>query len=54
MDPCRAESGHIELIYDFSNGGHADGWLHSVFRYENRETGHAAETSFGPISSIRY
>ncbi|NKB22392.1 MAG: hypothetical protein GKS01_18045 [Alphaproteobacteria bacterium] len=40
-------SGHMELIYDFANGGDTDGWLHSVFRYENRETGHAAETSFG-------
>ena len=45
--PLPSGSGHIELIYDFSNGGHADGWLHSVFRYENRKTGHAAETSFG-------
>ena len=39
--------GHIELIYDFSNGGNADGWLHAIFRYENRKTGHTAETSFG-------
>lgn len=42
-----SQSGHMELIYDFADGGDADGWLHSVFRYENRETGHAAETSFG-------
>ncbi|MBK18748.1 MAG: hypothetical protein CMM52_07915 [Rhodospirillaceae bacterium] len=40
-------SGHIELIYDFADGGDADGWLHGIFRYENRETGHVAETSFG-------
>lgn len=39
--------GHMELIYDFSEGGEADGWLHGLFRYEDRETGHAAETSFG-------
>ena len=39
--------GHLELIYDFSNGGNADGWLHAIFRYENRKTGHTAETSFG-------
>src|SRR5437870_2376079 len=23
------------------------GWLHALFRYEDQETGHAAETSFG-------
>jgi hypothetical protein len=39
--------GHMELIYDFSEGGDADGWLHGLFRYENKETQHAAETSFG-------
>ncbi|MGH6954229.1 MAG: hypothetical protein ACREGL_08615 [Alphaproteobacteria bacterium] len=39
--------GHMELIYDFSDGGAADGWLHGIFRYEDRRTGHAAETSFG-------
>jgi hypothetical protein len=39
--------GHIELVYDFSDGGEADGWLHALFRYENRATGHTAETSFG-------
>lgn len=39
--------GHMELVYDFSDGGSADGWLHGLFRYEDRETGHAAETSFG-------
>ncbi len=40
-------SGHIELMYDFSDGGDADGWLHAIFRYEDRVSGHAAETSFG-------
>ncbi|MBV9117891.1 MAG: hypothetical protein JOY63_11085 [Acetobacteraceae bacterium] len=40
-------AGHAELVYDFRDGGEADGWLHAVFRYEHRETGHAAESSFG-------
>jgi hypothetical protein len=39
--------GHLELVYDFADGGEADGWLHGLFRYEDRATGHAAETSFG-------
>ncbi len=39
--------GHLELVYDFREGGGADGWLHGLFRYEDRRSGHAAETSFG-------
>jgi hypothetical protein len=39
--------GHVELLYDFAQGGAADGWLHGLFRYEDRDTGHAADTSFG-------
>jgi hypothetical protein len=39
--------GHVELIYDFAEGGGADGWLHALFRYRERASGHAAETSFG-------
>jgi len=39
--------GHFELVYDFSEGGGADGWLHGLFRYEDRASGHSAETSFG-------
>jgi hypothetical protein len=39
--------GHLELVYDFASGGEADGWLHGLFRYEHRKSGHAAETSFG-------
>ncbi len=39
--------GHVEIVYDFSEGGEADGWLHSLFRYSDRSSGHAAETSFG-------
>lgn len=39
--------GHVELIYDFAQGGEADGWLHSLFRYTQKSNGHIAETSFG-------
>jgi hypothetical protein len=39
--------GHVELVYDFSEGGAADGWLHALFRYRHRASGHVAETSFG-------
>ncbi len=35
--------GHAELVYDFRDGGEADGWLHALFRYEDRASGHAAE-----------
>ncbi len=40
-------SGHVELVYDFAHGGSADGWLHGLFRYTQRASGHVAETSFG-------
>jgi hypothetical protein len=40
-------AGHAELVYDFRDGGEANGWLHALFRYESRETPHAAESSFG-------
>ncbi len=39
--------GHAELVYDFRDGGEADGWLHALFRYEDRASGHEAECSFG-------
>ena len=39
--------GHAELVYDFRDGGGADGWLHCLVRYQDRHSGHAAETSFG-------
>jgi hypothetical protein len=39
--------GHVELVYDFAAGGEGDGWLHALFRYRHRDSGHAAETSFG-------
>ncbi len=41
------EQGHAELVYDFRDGGEADGWLHALFRYEDRQSGHVAESSFG-------
>jgi len=40
-------AGHAELVYDFRDGGEADGWLHALFRYEERQSGHVAESSFG-------
>jgi hypothetical protein len=47
IEALRGGYGHAELIYDFSAGGSADGWLHALFRYRHRRSGHAAETSFG-------
>jgi hypothetical protein len=41
------EGGHAELVYDFREGGEANGWLHALFRFERRDNGHAAESSFG-------
>jgi hypothetical protein len=46
-DRAKLPWGHVELTYDFSAGTEVDGWLHALFRYENRASGHAAETSFG-------
>jgi hypothetical protein len=40
-------AGHAELVYDFRDGGAADGWMHALVRYEDRRSGHVAETSFG-------
>ena len=47
IDALRGGYGHVELVYDFSAGGEADGWLHALFRYRHHPSGHAAETSFG-------
>ncbi len=47
MDEFGVEEGHGELVYDFREGGQADGWLHALFRYEDRRSGHVAESSFG-------
>jgi hypothetical protein len=47
LDSLGDSYGHIELVYDLSAGGDADGWLHALFRYRHRRSDHAAETSFG-------
>lgn len=39
--------GHAEFLYDFRDGGEADGWLHALARFEQRKSGHRAETIFG-------
>lgn len=39
--------GHVELMYDFRDGGGADGWMHGIFRYQELASSHIAETSFG-------
>ncbi len=39
--------GHVEIVYDFAIGHQADGWMHGLFRYHDRVSGHAAESSFG-------
>lgn len=43
----KEEFGHVNLLYDFEQGEEADGWLHALFRYENKDLTHTAETSFG-------
>jgi hypothetical protein len=47
LDDFDVAQGHAELVYDFRAGGEADGWLHALFRYEDRTSGHVAESSFG-------
>ncbi len=47
FDDIALDAGHAELVYDFRDGGDADGWLHALFRYEDRQSGHVAESSFG-------
>jgi hypothetical protein len=37
----------VEVIYDFEAGHEVDGWMHGLFRYHDRVSGHAAESSFG-------
>jgi hypothetical protein len=39
--------GHVEFLYDFRDGGHGDGWLHALGRFEQKASGHRAETIFG-------
>jgi hypothetical protein len=47
LEVAATTAGHAELVYDFRDGGEADGWLHALFRYEHRISDHAAESSFG-------
>jgi len=47
LEAYDVEEGHAELVYDFRDGGEADGWLHALFRYEDRRSRHTAESSFG-------
>jgi hypothetical protein len=47
MAELGAPEGHAELVYDFRDGGEADGWMHALVRYDNVQSGHVAETSFG-------
>lgn len=46
-DATLGEGGHAELVYDFRQGGEADGWMHALVRFVDRTSGHEAETSFG-------
>ena len=39
--------GHVEFLYDFREGGEANGWLHALARIEQKSSGHRAETIFG-------
>ena len=42
------KAGHVELIYNFSIAtSSVDGWLHALLRYEDKASGHVAESSFG-------
>ena len=46
-DALQDIGGHADLVYDFAEGGDANGWLHALMRYERRDEAHSAETSFG-------
>jgi|TARA_B100000029_G_scaffold439707_2_gene456460 hypothetical protein len=47
-DSLKNQAGHMELVYDHKFSTEAvDGWLHALFRYEDKLTGHIAESSFG-------
>lgn len=39
--------GHVEFLYDFREGGDGNGWLHALGRFEQKASGHRAETIFG-------
>ena len=47
LNGTRPRFGHVELTYDWDCPEEVDGWLHALFRYEDRASGHAAESSFG-------
>ena len=47
LNGTRPAFGHVELTYDWDCPEEVDGWLHALFRYEDRASGHAAESSFG-------
>ncbi|MBE7212992.1 MAG: hypothetical protein INR65_18410, partial [Gluconacetobacter diazotrophicus] len=47
LDELGVPEGHADLVYDFRDGGAADGWMHALVRYEDRRSGHVAESSFG-------
>ena len=42
-----AFEGHFELVYDFAHGVDVDGWLHALFRYEDKAGLQTGDTSFG-------
>lgn len=46
-DDALLDGGHAELVYDFRFGGDANGWMHALFRFEDKASGHVAESSFG-------
>ncbi len=53
-----AAEGHGELVYDFREGGDADGWMHALFRYEDRPPATSrnrasARTSSTPLMTYR-
>ena len=45
--------GHAELVYDFRDGGDADGWLHCLVRYQDRHSGMRRKPASAPTSSTR-
>lgn len=47
LDGVDFSGGHVELAYDPEHLENADSWLHAMVRYVKKDTGQAAETSFG-------
>lgn len=39
--------GNIQLVYDLQQSEEVDGWIHAIFKFHDKHTGHSAETSFG-------